>query len=103
MRKIVATIVIGLLLGYQSTVTHVDRPCRPADFPQGVPQDESIAHCVLHEKVYLSPSDLLHNKRDSLVHFSETFVGASLVCFALISLYNMTKAKRKAKASEKLL
>jgi hypothetical protein len=101
MRKILITIVIGFLFAYEGTHI-IYSPCLPGDNP-GVPlyapsDEDSLTRCAEISKALDKPRDLFHNKQNSLVHFSENFVGASIVCFAVTSLYNMTKAKRKAKA-----
>jgi hypothetical protein len=101
MRKILIATVIRFLFAYEGTHI-IYSPCLPSDNP-GVPlyapsDEDSLTRCAEIAKALDKPRDFFHNKQNSLVHFSENFVGASIVCFAVISLYNMAKAKRKAKA-----
>jgi hypothetical protein len=105
MRKISIRILIAILIGFwfASVGTHiVYSPCLPSDNPgvpyNAPPNEDSLTRCAEFAKAIYKPRDLIHNKQDSLVHFSENFVGASVVCFALISLYNEIKMKRRAKA-----
>ncbi|MDB5161079.1 MAG: hypothetical protein JWO96_459 [Candidatus Saccharibacteria bacterium] len=93
MKKIIASVLIALLLAVFASSYHVTGPCSPADTPAG----ESTSNCVAIWREYPSPSELIHNKHDSLKYFSETFVIASLVCLAPISLYNRVRMKKKAK------
>lgn len=100
---VLISIVVGFLFAYEGTHI-VYSPCLPSDNP-GIPYNappgegkESLTRCAEFVKALDKPRDLFHNKQDSLVHFSENFAGASLVCFALISLYNRDQVKRRAKA-----
>lgn len=102
MRKfIIISLIIGFLFAYEGTHI-VYSPCLPGDnpgVPYNAPSDEdSLTRCAEFAKALDKPHDLFHNKQDSLVHFSETFGIISLVCFALISVYNGIQMKRKAKA-----
>lgn len=90
--KIVAAVLIGLLIAYAGVgISHVTRPCTPADVPKG----ESISHCEVIAKVYAHPRDLLSNKQDRLTHFSETFAVASLTSFALLSVLGLVQKKKQ--------
>ena len=90
--RIIAAVVIGFLFAYAGVgVTHVTRPCTPADVPKG----ESISRCEVIVKVYMHPHDLLANKQDKLIPFSETFVIASLSSFTLFSVFALVQ-KTKA-------
>jgi hypothetical protein len=89
--KIAAAVVIGLFIAYTAVgITHVTRPCTPADVPQG----ESISRCKVIAKAFIQPHDLLINKQDRLTHFSEIFVVASLASFALFSVLGLAQQKR---------
>jgi hypothetical protein len=104
MRRMFISILISIVFGFlfAGAATHIIySPCLPGDTP-GIPYDapsdqESLIRCAEFAKAVDHPRDLFHNKQSSLVHFSENFVGASVVCFALISLYNGVQMKRKAK------
>lgn len=90
--RIIAAVAIGLLFAYIGVgITHVTRPCAPADVPKG----ESISRCVSIEKVYAHPSDIFTNKQDKLIHFSETFVAASFISYAILSIFSSTLKKPK--------
>jgi len=102
MRKIVAAVLIGFLLAGASTHI-VYSPCLPSDNP-GVPYDAppnegSLTRCAEYAKAIDKPRDLIHNKQDSLVHFSETFVTVSLISFALLSVFTQIR-KRKPTARQ---
>lgn len=98
MRKIVAAVLIGLLFAGASTHI-VYSPCLPSDNPSvpydAPPNEDSLTRCAEFAKAIDKPRDLLHNKQDSLVNFSETFVITSLISFALLSVFARTR-KRKS-------
>jgi len=89
--RIVIAIVVGLLIAYAGVgITHVIRPCTPAEVPRG----ESISRCEAVEKMFIHPRDLLGNKQSRLTRFSETFVMASLASFALLSVFGLVQQKK---------
>ncbi len=89
--RIVAAAVVGLLIAYLGVgITHVTRPCAPTDLPEG----GAVPHCAVIEKVFIHPRDLLANKQGRLMHFSETFVIASLAGFALLSVFVLVQKKK---------
>ncbi len=91
MRKIVATVLIGLLLAAEGT--HITYTCAPVD------SYGPTAGCVSYDKAVMHPSDLLNNKQDSLVHFSETLAITSLVSFALLSTFTRAQKLRQKRPS----
>ena len=78
--KLASAVVIGFLLA--STSTYITYPCPPIDGAVG---------CTSFQKAVMNPHDLLGNKQNSLVHFSETFVITSLASFALLSVFTSTR------------
>ena len=87
--KIVAAITFGFLLA--GAGTHITYSC---------PLTDGAAGCVSLAKAIDHPNDLLNNKQGSLVHFSENFVIASLVVFALLSVFSLTQKRRTRPASQ---
>jgi len=75
MRKIVAAVLIGFLIA--GAGTKIIYTCPPID---------GAAGCASLDKAVMHPGDLLRNKQESLVHFSETFVITSLVGFVILEL-----------------
>ncbi|MDQ2973221.1 MAG: hypothetical protein M3Q79_01940 [bacterium] len=73
--RIVTAIVIGFL--FAGSRTGITYTC---------PLIDGAAGCVSFDKAIMHPSDLLNNKQDSLVRFSETFIITSLASFALLSI-----------------
>ncbi len=82
--RIAVAIVVGFLLA--GAATKITYSCAPVD---------GAAGCVSFDKAIMHPSDLLNNKQDSLVHFSETFVVASLISFAVLSIVDVAQKKSK--------
>ncbi len=82
--RIVVALVVGFLLA--SAGTKITYSCAPVD---------GAAGCVLTDKAIMYPSDLLNNKQDSLVRFSEGFAVSSLICFALLSIIDAAWKKSK--------
>lgn len=82
--KILAALLIGFLLA--STGTKITYSCAPVD---------GAAGCVSFDKAIMHPSDLLNNKQNSLVHFSEAFAISSLVSFAALSVIDAALKKPK--------
>jgi hypothetical protein len=96
--KIIAAIVIGLFVAYAGVgITHVTRPCTPAQVPSG----ESITRCEAIAKVYMHPHDLLANKQGKLVRFSAIFVISSLASFGLFSVIGLAQRKRSPASQSK--
>jgi len=90
--NIAAAILIGLLVAYVGVgISHVTRPCTPAQVLEGEP----TVHCKSIEKVYMHPRDLLSNKQGRLVHFSETFAAASVTSFVLLSILGRVHKKQQ--------
>ena len=81
--RIIAAVVIGFQLA--SVGTKITYSCRPVD---------GAAGCVSFGKAVMHPSDLLNNKQDSLVHFSETFVITSFASFVLLSVFGLARKKK---------
>jgi hypothetical protein len=84
--KMMAAVVIGLLLA--GAGTKITYTCAPHDGDKG---------CVSFEKAVMHPNDLFSNKQDSLMQFSKTFTIASVVSFALFSVYSWAKTKKKSR------
>ena len=90
--RIIAAVAVGLLFAYVGVgITHITRPCTPADVPKG----ESTSNCESIQKVFVHPRDLLTNKQGRLIHFSETFVAASFISYAVFSVFSSTLKKPK--------
>ena len=70
--RIVSAITLGFLIA--AVGTPITSPCAPTTGTTG---------CVSYEMAIQRPSDLLHNKQDSLVHFSQRFFGVALFTIAL--------------------
>ncbi len=78
--KIAAALAAGFLFaGVGTTIAY---ECSPIDGAEG---------CVSYEKAVMHPSDLLHNKQNSLLHFSEIFVISSVVSFAVLNVSMLGK------------
>lgn len=89
--KIVIAVIAGFLFaGIGVDITHTTSQCTTAD----VSKRESISQCVSVKKTFIHPDDLFHNKQDSLVHFSETFVVVSLTTFAILSVFGLVEKKK---------
>jgi len=89
--RIVIAVIIGFLFASIGVgIAHNTSQCTTADVPKG----ESISQCVSIKKTFIHPDDLFHNKRDSLIHFSETFVVASLTTFAILSVFRLVQKKK---------
>ena len=73
--RIIAAVVIGFL--FAGVGTDISYTCTPTD---------GAAGCASFDKAVLHLGDLIHNKQDSLTHFSVTFAVTSLVVFALLSM-----------------
>lgn len=82
--RILVAFVVGFLLA--SAGTKITYSCAPIG---------GAAGCVSFDKAIMHPSDLLNNKQDSLVHFSDAFVISSLVSFAVLSIINVVQKKPK--------
>jgi len=83
-RKIIAAVLIGFLIA--GAGTKIIYTCAPVD---------GAAGCAELDKAVMHPADLLNNKQDSLVHFSETFVISSLVGFVILELFSREKKRRR--------
>ncbi len=81
-RIVIAVVISFLLAGAATKITYT---CPPID---------GAAGCVSHDKAVMRPSDLLNNKQDSLVHFSETFMIASLISFALLGVLSLAEKNK---------
>jgi hypothetical protein len=79
MRKIIAAVVIGLLVGFISTTYHTEGPCTDAPAV-----GESNSHCVSITRGYASLDDLIHNTQNRTVEFIEGFAVGSLISFAVL-------------------
>ncbi|MGB4967505.1 MAG: hypothetical protein WBO35_04870 [Candidatus Saccharimonadales bacterium] len=82
--RILAALVIGFLLA--GAGTKITYSCASVD---------GAAGCVSFDKAIMHPSDLLNNKQDSIVHFTEAFVISSLVSFAVLSIIDVAQKKPK--------
>lgn len=82
--RIVIAVVAGFMLA--GAGTKITYTCPPVDGAVG---------CTSLQKAIVHPEDLLNNKQESLVRFSETIVVTSLASFALFSAYTWFKAKKR--------
>jgi len=82
--RVIIPVIIGIL--FAGALTKITYPCAPVD---------GAAGCVLLDKAAMHPRDLLNNKQDSLIHFSENFVVASLVSFALLSAFRSAQKRSR--------
>lgn len=81
--KIIIALLLGLL--FASAFTHIQRPCTTT-----IPGEDKTK-CVEWSKAIINPSELLNNKQNSLVKFTETFVVVSVTGFVLLSIYSRYK------------
>ena len=88
--RIVVAVAIGFL--FAGIGTHITYSC---------PLTDGAAGCVSLAKAVDHPNDLLHNKQDSLTHFSEIFIITSLSSFAILSIFSLDQ-KRKPKPASQL-
>lgn len=88
---VIATIVGFLFASIGVGITHTATRCTATDTPKG----EFSSHCVSINKTFMHPNDLLHNKQNSLIRFSETFIVVSLATFALLSAFSLVHKKAK--------
>jgi hypothetical protein len=104
MRKMVVRILIAMMIGFllAGESTHIIySPCLASDTPgvpyNAPPNEESLTRCAEIAKAIDKPYDLIHNKQDSLVGFSETFVITALISFAILELVARNKKRRSKK------
>jgi hypothetical protein len=100
--RILIAVLIGFLFAYESTHI-VYSPCLASDNP-GIPYyappgegKEDLIRCAELAKALDKPRDLIHNKQDSLVRFSETFAEVSLVSFAILNIPLLFKKVTKGR------
>lgn len=80
--RILVALVIGFLLA--SVGTKISYNCAPVD---------GAAGCTSFDKALMHPRDLLNNKQDSLVHFSEAYAISALISFAALSIIGGAQKK----------
>ena len=91
--RIIISVAIGLFMagGY----TNIHYPCSELpDFK--VASGEDIEKCVAFESAIMHPGDLMKNKQNSLVEFTQGFAVVALLVFALLSLYSRSQTRKKA-------
>lgn len=85
--RIIIAVVFGLL--FATTFTHIQGPCTTS-----IP-GEDIKKCVELSKAIMHPSELLNNKQNSLVNYSETFLVVSAASYVLLSFYAAVRSQIK--------
>lgn len=85
--KLSVRIVVALLIGFlfAGALTKITYPCEPTDGAKG---------CLSFEKAIMHPNDLINNRQNSLVKFSQSFATVSVGTFVVLGVRSLASKKR---------
>lgn len=89
--KVLVAIIVGFLLAGVGTKITYD--CAPVD---------DAAGCVSIDRALMHPNDLLNNKQDSLLRFSEIFSVTALGMYITLVIFQFVYKKSKLKTVRNL-